>query len=173
VGEVKTRQYTRGTGDNKETVYDADVYAVERHIDFTADDLTIPGTDCSIVQAGTNADGRCDRVPGEVAILFALGTPEPVLVVGAGELLTRPLHRARRAQEAGLSLASGASLGPLGLGREEQVRAALAHGVLTPRAAVRQIDQHLVVPVIELHLDCSHRPLVPRLADLTLIDRES
>jgi DNA-directed RNA polymerase subunit RPC12/RpoP len=41
VGEVKTRQYTRGTGDNKETVYDADVYAVERHIDFTADDLTI------------------------------------------------------------------------------------------------------------------------------------
>ena len=40
-GEVETRQYTRGTGDNKETVYDADVYAVERHVDFTADDLTI------------------------------------------------------------------------------------------------------------------------------------
>ncbi|MEN9645002.1 MAG: hypothetical protein RL238_1671 [Actinomycetota bacterium] len=40
-GEVETRQYTRGTGDNKETVYDADVYEVHRHIDFTADDLTI------------------------------------------------------------------------------------------------------------------------------------
>ncbi len=40
-GEVKTRQYTRGTGDNKETVYDADVYEVRRHVDFTADDLTI------------------------------------------------------------------------------------------------------------------------------------
>ena len=40
-GEVETRQYTRGTGDNKETVYDADVYEVRRHIDFTVDDLTI------------------------------------------------------------------------------------------------------------------------------------
>lgn len=40
-GEVQTRRYTRGTGDNKTTVYDADVFAVERHIDFTADDLTI------------------------------------------------------------------------------------------------------------------------------------
>ncbi|MFN8024680.1 MAG: hypothetical protein U0Q03_24335 [Acidimicrobiales bacterium] len=40
-GEVQTRRYTRGTGDNKETLYDADVYRVERHVDFTADDLTI------------------------------------------------------------------------------------------------------------------------------------
>ena len=41
VGEVQTRSYTRGTGDNKETVYDADVYQVWRHVDFTVDDLTI------------------------------------------------------------------------------------------------------------------------------------
>jgi DNA-directed RNA polymerase subunit RPC12/RpoP len=41
VGEVKTRQYKRGSGDNEETVYDADVYEVQRHIDFTADDVTI------------------------------------------------------------------------------------------------------------------------------------
>jgi DNA-directed RNA polymerase subunit RPC12/RpoP len=41
VGEVKTRQYTRGSGDTKETVYDADVYEVQRHVDFTVDDLTI------------------------------------------------------------------------------------------------------------------------------------
>jgi DNA-directed RNA polymerase subunit RPC12/RpoP len=40
-GEVQTRRYTRGSGDNKETFYDADVYAVQRHVDFTADDLTI------------------------------------------------------------------------------------------------------------------------------------
>jgi hypothetical protein len=40
-GEIKTRQYTRGTGDDKETVYDADVYEVHRHVDFTVDDLTI------------------------------------------------------------------------------------------------------------------------------------
>lgn len=41
VGEVQTRRYTEGSGDSKETYYDADVYAVERHIDFTADNLTI------------------------------------------------------------------------------------------------------------------------------------
>ena len=40
-GEVETRRYTRGSGDNKETIYDADVYEVQRHVDFTVDDLTI------------------------------------------------------------------------------------------------------------------------------------
>ncbi|MFA5606570.1 MAG: TFIIB-type zinc ribbon-containing protein [Leucobacter sp.] len=40
-GEVKTREYTRGTGDDRETYYDADVYQVHRHVDFTVDDLTI------------------------------------------------------------------------------------------------------------------------------------
>jgi hypothetical protein len=40
-GEIKTRQYSRGQGNDKETLYDADVYQVERHVDFTVDDLTI------------------------------------------------------------------------------------------------------------------------------------
>lgn len=40
-GEVETRRYTRGSGDDKETYYDADVYQVQRHVDFTVDDLTI------------------------------------------------------------------------------------------------------------------------------------
>lgn len=40
-GEVETRRYTRTEGKNKVTYYDADVYAVERHIDFTVDDLTL------------------------------------------------------------------------------------------------------------------------------------
>ena len=40
-GEVETREYSRGSGNDKETFYDADVYAVERRIDFTVDDLTI------------------------------------------------------------------------------------------------------------------------------------
>jgi hypothetical protein len=40
-GEIETRRYTRGSGDDKETYYDADIYAVERHVDFTTDDLTI------------------------------------------------------------------------------------------------------------------------------------
>jgi len=39
--EIKTREYTRGTGDKKQTYYDADVYQVERHVDFTVDDLTL------------------------------------------------------------------------------------------------------------------------------------
>ncbi|MCF7750142.1 hypothetical protein KQ945_05260 [Bacillus subtilis subsp. subtilis] len=40
-GEIKTREYTRGTGDKKQTYYDADVYQVERHVDFTVDDLPL------------------------------------------------------------------------------------------------------------------------------------
>jgi len=40
-GEVKTREYTRGTDKNKTTYYDADVYQVQRHVDFTVDDLPL------------------------------------------------------------------------------------------------------------------------------------
>lgn len=40
-GEVETRRYTRGTGKDKKTYYDADVYQVGRHVDFTVDDLTL------------------------------------------------------------------------------------------------------------------------------------
>jgi hypothetical protein len=40
-GEIETRRYTRGSGNNKTTYYDADVYRVERHVDFTVDDLPL------------------------------------------------------------------------------------------------------------------------------------
>ena len=40
-GEIETRRYTRGSGNDKKTYYDADVYAVGRHVDFTVDDLTL------------------------------------------------------------------------------------------------------------------------------------
>ncbi|MDR6841530.1 TFIIB-type zinc ribbon-containing protein [Pseudoxanthomonas sacheonensis] len=40
-GEIQTREYTRGSGDKKKTYYDADVYQVERHVDFTVDDLPL------------------------------------------------------------------------------------------------------------------------------------
>ncbi len=40
-GEIKTREYTRGSGKNQKTYYDADVYQVQRHVDFTVDDLTL------------------------------------------------------------------------------------------------------------------------------------
>jgi hypothetical protein len=40
-GEIKTREYTRGSDNNKKTYYDADVYQVDRHVDFTVDDLPL------------------------------------------------------------------------------------------------------------------------------------
>ena len=40
-GEVQTGSYTRGSGNDQETFYNADVYQVSRHVDFTVDDLTI------------------------------------------------------------------------------------------------------------------------------------
>jgi len=40
-GEIKTREYTRGSGNDKKTYYDADIYSVERHVDFTVDDLPL------------------------------------------------------------------------------------------------------------------------------------
>lgn len=40
-GEILTRQYTRGEGDKKKTYYDADVYQVDRAVDFTVDDLPL------------------------------------------------------------------------------------------------------------------------------------
>lgn len=51
-GEVQTRRYTRRNGDNEETLYDADVYQVQRHVDFTVDDLTI---ESSAERANMNA----------------------------------------------------------------------------------------------------------------------
>ncbi|UUF02490.1 TFIIB-type zinc ribbon-containing protein [Xanthomonas hortorum] len=41
IGEIKTRQYTQGTEKNKRTYYDADVYQVQRQVEFTVDDLPL------------------------------------------------------------------------------------------------------------------------------------
>ncbi len=40
-GEIETRRYTQGSSDKKKTYYDADVYQVDRHVDFTVDDLPL------------------------------------------------------------------------------------------------------------------------------------
>ena len=62
-GEVQTRQYTRGTDDNKETVYDADIYEVHRHIDFTADDLTIEASAArAMIDASTNTNNIINSI---------------------------------------------------------------------------------------------------------------
>ena len=39
--EIETRHYTEGSGDDKKTYYDADVYKLDRHVDFTVDDLPL------------------------------------------------------------------------------------------------------------------------------------
>jgi len=40
-GEILVRRYTRGTGDNKTTYYDADLYHIRRTFDMTVEGLTI------------------------------------------------------------------------------------------------------------------------------------
>lgn len=40
-GEIQTRRYTRGQGKHKQTYYDADVWQLQRRLDFTVDDLTL------------------------------------------------------------------------------------------------------------------------------------
>jgi ribosomal protein S27E len=40
-GEIETRRYERGSDNNKTTYYDADVYRLNRHVDFTVDDLPL------------------------------------------------------------------------------------------------------------------------------------
>ena len=54
-GEIETRRYTRGEGKDQKTYYDADVYRVQRHVDFTVDDLTLE----SSVQRG-NLDTKAN-----------------------------------------------------------------------------------------------------------------
>jgi hypothetical protein len=41
IGEIETRRYTRDEGKQKQTYYDADVWRVQRHVDFTVDDLPL------------------------------------------------------------------------------------------------------------------------------------
>jgi hypothetical protein len=41
IGEIETRRYTRGQGKQKKTYYDADLWRVQRHVDFTVDDLPL------------------------------------------------------------------------------------------------------------------------------------
>jgi len=52
-GEIETGRYTRGQDKNKQTYYDADVWRLQRHVDFTVDDLPLE----SSAQRG-NLDSR-------------------------------------------------------------------------------------------------------------------
>ena len=52
-GEIETRRYQMGSDNNKKTYYDADVYALRRHVDFTVDDLPLESS-----KARGNLDAR-------------------------------------------------------------------------------------------------------------------
>jgi hypothetical protein len=63
VGEIQTRKYTRGSGDDKETFYDADVYEVQRHVDFTVDDLTLESSaERSNMDSSTNTNNIINTI---------------------------------------------------------------------------------------------------------------
>jgi DNA-directed RNA polymerase subunit RPC12/RpoP len=58
-GEIQTRRYTRGEGNNKTTYYDADVYQVERRVDFTVDDLPL---ESSSERANLNTSSNTNNI---------------------------------------------------------------------------------------------------------------
>lgn len=59
VGEVQTRRYTRGANDDKRTYYDADVYSVQRHVEFTVDDLIV---ESSAARADFSSPGNTNNI---------------------------------------------------------------------------------------------------------------
>jgi hypothetical protein len=62
-GEIQTRSYTRGEGDKKKTYYDADVYQVERHVDFTVDDLPLESsTERGNLDTGANTNNIINTI---------------------------------------------------------------------------------------------------------------
>ena len=62
-GEIKTREYTQGSGDKKKTYYDADIYEVERHVDFTVDDLPLESsTERGNLDTGVNTNNIINTI---------------------------------------------------------------------------------------------------------------
>lgn len=62
-GEIETRRYTRGSGNQKTTYYDADVYQVGRHVDFTVDDLPLESsTERGNLDTGANTNNIINTI---------------------------------------------------------------------------------------------------------------
>ena len=62
-GEIKTREYTRGSDKDKKTYYDADIYRVERHVDFTVDDLPLESsTERGNLDTGVNTNNIINTI---------------------------------------------------------------------------------------------------------------
>ena len=61
--EIKTREYTQGSDNDKKTYYDADVYQVERHVDFTVDDLPLESSTArGNLDTGTNTNNIINTI---------------------------------------------------------------------------------------------------------------
>jgi hypothetical protein len=62
-GEIETRRYTQGSGDKQKTYYDADVYRVGRHVDFTVDDLPLESSgERGNLDTGTNTNNIINTI---------------------------------------------------------------------------------------------------------------
>ena len=62
-GEIKTREYTQGSGDKKKTYYDADVYQVARQVKFTVDDLPLESsTERGNLDTGANTNNIINTI---------------------------------------------------------------------------------------------------------------
>lgn len=62
-GEIETRRYTQGSGKDKKTYYDADVYRVARHVDFTVDDLPLESsTDRGNLDTNSNTNNIINTI---------------------------------------------------------------------------------------------------------------
>ena len=62
-GEIQTASYTRGSGNQKKTYYDADVYQVQRHVDFTVDDLPLESsTERGNLDTGVNTNNIINTI---------------------------------------------------------------------------------------------------------------
>jgi hypothetical protein len=62
-GEIETRRYTQGSDNNKKTYYDADVYQLQRHVDFTVDDLPLESsTERGNLDTGVNTNNIINTI---------------------------------------------------------------------------------------------------------------
>ncbi|MGV8942278.1 MAG: TFIIB-type zinc ribbon-containing protein [Lysobacter sp.] len=62
-GEIETRRYTRQNGKQKTTYYDADVYHVDRRVNFTVDDLPLESsTERGNLDTGANTNNIINTI---------------------------------------------------------------------------------------------------------------
>jgi hypothetical protein len=82
---------------------------------------------------GADADGSDESESGFMALVFAFAAPQAIFVIVSGKIATQILNIATRANTAGQSFATFASLRPFGSGGEEEVGHATARTCVHPR----------------------------------------